>query len=313
MDVLCLGETSNGTGAGCIQAMKLIQAVEMSDNPFSTFSFDGVIGLGLSALSFQPEYSFLKMLAEHGQIAQPHVGLFLAHNDDEESEIAFGGHSPERLQSPLSWAPVTNPELGYWQINIKGIRVGGKPLDFCTGDECKAIVDSGTSHFGVPVPLLSFLQEALTTKHIGNDTIDCRNVAAPDLEVDLGDFTLKLSTKDYARRLPFSITTGDEGERICRPRLMRVALPQLGPKLFILGEVVLKRYYTVYDWGQKRVGFGLSAQEKQDVLLLMQSFTRLKRRPARVSVDAQHDAVMLVQAHARLHRHPGMPSSVTLR
>jgi len=30
----------------------------------------------------------------------------------------------------------------------------------------------------------------------------------------------------------------------------------LGPKLFILGEPVLRKYYTVYDAQQKRVGFG---------------------------------------------------------
>jgi hypothetical protein len=317
-DTLCLGlDESNGTGIGCVESMKLIQAIEMSDNPFASFAFDGVVGLGLAALSFQPEYSFLGMLGAQGRLAQPHVGLFLAHSDEEESEISFGGHSPERLQSPLSWTPVHQPELGYWQINIKGISLGGKPLDFCNGDDCKAIVDSGTSHFGVPVPLLAPLQEALTTKHTGNGTIDCRTVAAPDLEVDLGDFKLTLSTKDYARRMPFLISNGADGERICRPRLMRVALPQLGSKLFILGEVVLKRYYTVFDWGQKRVGFGLSAQEKQDVLMLMQAYTHLARRPAKAVTKTKFGHVlMLMQAYTRLDRRvaktPGIVAELSL-
>eukprot|EP00411_Alexandrium_monilatum_P051493 CAMPEP_0175471430 /NCGR_PEP_ID=MMETSP0095-20121207/73359_1 /TAXON_ID=311494 /ORGANISM="Alexandrium monilatum, Strain CCMP3105" /LENGTH=118 /DNA_ID=CAMNT_0016772889 /DNA_START=1 /DNA_END=358 /DNA_ORIENTATION=+ len=31
-----------------------------------------------------------------------------------------------------------------------------------------------------------------------------------------------------------------------------------GAELFILGEPVLHRYYTVYDWKEKRIGFGLS-------------------------------------------------------
>ena len=35
----------------------------------------------------------------------------------------------------------------------------------------------------------------------------------------------------------------------------KVKLPQpLGPKLFILGEPVLHRYYTVYDWQEKKAG-----------------------------------------------------------
>ena len=34
----------------------------------------------------------------------------------------------------------------------------------------------------------------------------------------------------------------------------KVKLPEpLGPKLFILGEPVLHRYYTVYDWQEKKV------------------------------------------------------------
>jgi len=316
-DVLCLGSAANGTGIGCVKTMKLIQAIEMSDNPFASFAFDGVVGLGLSALSFQPEYSFLNMLGTSGRLAQPHVGLFLAHNDDEESEISFGGLSPERLQSPLSWTSVHQPELGYWQINIKGIRLGGKPIenyqDFCSDDECKAIVDSGTSHFGVPVPLLAPLNEALTTKHTGNGTIDCRAVTAPDIEVDLGEFKLTLSTKDYARRMPFLVQNGADGERICRPRLMRVALPQLGPKLFILGEVVLKRYYTVFDWGEKRVGFGLSSQEKQDVLMLMQAFTRLGRRPAKTSTKVGFgDVLNFMQAYTGHSRRASKASSITV-
>jgi len=48
-------------------------------------------------------------------------------------------------------------------------------------------------------------------------------------------------------------------KRNCSPRTMAVRLPEpLGPKLFILGDPVLHRYYTVYDWENKRVGFSLA-------------------------------------------------------
>lgn len=42
----------------------------------------------------------------------------------------------------------------------------------------------------------------------------------------------------------------------CKPMLMSMDLPApVGPKLFILGEPVLRRYYTVYDMEGERVGF----------------------------------------------------------
>jgi len=43
---------------------------------------------------------------------------------------------------------------------------------------------------------------------------------------------------------------------------MPVNLPEpLGPKLFILGEPLLSRYYTVYDWKEAQIGFGLAATQ----------------------------------------------------
>jgi len=284
VETVCLGsEGMNGPGgaARCAKAMGLVMGVEMSDDPFRSFAFDGVVGLGLSALALDPQFSFFGMLSSQGRIAAPHVGIFLADSDTEPSEISFGGHNPARLQSPLQWVPVASPELGYWQIRIKGIKVGGKPLDFCD-DGCTAIVDTGTSHFGVPTPLMADMQEMLSTRHQGNDTMDCRDANGPEVHLDLEGFSLNLRTKDYARRLPF-LGGSSNAERICRPRLMRVGLPApLGPKMFILGEPILRRYYTVFNWGEKKVGFGLSNQDIEDdvvVLLQVTAKVRIARRP----------------------------------
>merc|ERR1719482_1837449 len=51
--------------------------------------------------------------------------------------------------------------------------------------------------------------------------------------------------------------------RYCRPRLMPVNMPApLGPNLFILGEPVLHRYYTVFDWKGPRIGMGVANTKK---------------------------------------------------
>mmetsp|Transcript_101536 Transcript_101536/g.160561 ORF Transcript_101536/g.160561 Transcript_101536/m.160561 type:complete len:125 (+) Transcript_101536:3-377(+) len=48
--------------------------------------------------------------------------------------------------------------------------------------------------------------------------------------------------------------------RTCAPRLMPVNFPApLGPKLFIFGEPLLQKYYTVYDWSKEQVGFAVAA------------------------------------------------------
>merc|ERR1712084_95470 len=106
-------------------------------------------------------------------------------------------------------------------------------------------------------------------------------------------------------------------KRFCSPRFMPVRLPApLGPKLFILGEPVLHRYYTVYDWINHRVGFSLAntprntldpsmIQDRRGVLpkevdmLLMQERVVVKRGAAMTIPESQNlevlDEVAMVQ------------------
>jgi len=64
-DTLCLGSPdSEGSmhaaskDSQCVQ-MHAVMAIEMSTMPFKNFGFDGILGMGLSALSLEKEFSFL--------------------------------------------------------------------------------------------------------------------------------------------------------------------------------------------------------------------------------------------------------------
>merc|ERR1719183_3508184 len=72
--------------------------------------------------------------------------------------------------------------------------------------------------------------------------------------------------------------------RFCRPRLMPVNMPApLGPNLFILGEPVLHRYYTVFDWAGPKVGFGV-ANMKKNLIDRSQITDRIGELPKDVDV-----------------------------
>ena len=114
----------------------------------------------------------------------------------------------------------------------------------------------------------------------GEEEVDCSGAEGALLHFDIeggeGGATLTLEPGDYSRpaiRLvdeeaaaqgePGDDGAGDGGPgRLaarCRPTLMALDLQEpLGPKLFIMGEPVLRKYYTAYDWQEKRVGFGLA-------------------------------------------------------
>jgi len=263
------------TSNGICTTMNMVVAVEMSAQPFESFKFDGIFGLGLESLALTSQFSFFSRFAAQSK-RKARFGFFLSDGQHgEQSEIALGGHNSDRLMGPLLWAPVAATKLGFWNIKIKAVRIGDVELADCKKGGCKAILDTGTSHLGVPSHHMKTVTDLLT-KDIAGST-DCRSAAAPTFSIDINGFTITLGPEDYMQRAPSQVSssssgllgTGDPstavahqepaGMQRCQPRVMpSPTSPKLSPNLFILGEPVLHRYYTVYDWTSKQVGFGLA-------------------------------------------------------
>lgn len=273
-------------GGPCV-SVHTVMAFELSANPFALFPFDGILGLGLRDLSLNRNFSFFDILSQSGLVKEPHFGIFLTEGDEgEESELAVGGHNPARLLTPLSWSPVAMPGSGYWQVRILAVHVGSFTLPLCADGSCRGVVDTGTSHFGVPAPHDRTVEDLLTV--LAGDLLDCRLAETPDINIELDGFNLTLRPETYMRRLPLrgDVHVGSGGRggrggeeppavpgggaagdgavpRFCRPRLMPVRLPApIGPNVFILGEPVLHHYYTAFDWSVPRIGFGLASTSR---------------------------------------------------
>jgi len=304
-DQLCLGLPSDSaegaeprqpSGQMCLE-MNMVMAVEMSTQPFKSFNFDGIMGLALSSLALSDEFSFFNLVAKSGKVQSAHFGVFLTEGDveGEESELAIGGYNANRALHPLAWSPVAMADFGYWQVRILAVRIDGQELDICRDGTCRGVVDTGTSHLGIPAPHDREVAALLTVD--AGDLLDCRLARTPIMEIQLESINITLGAENYMRSLPLrddvnmgsatgialgandsqaaaSVTSdpahlSDKNQTTvashCRPRLMPVSLPApVGPKLFILGEPVLHRYYTVYDWKGLQVGFSLANNHRNN-------------------------------------------------
>lgn len=276
--------------------MGIVVAVEMSDKPFESFQFDGIFGLGLQSLALTPEFNFFAQHANAARGRSAHCfGVFVTsheeHDNGEQSEIAIGGYNSARIAGPVAWEPVAMPKLGYWLINISAVYIGSTALDACRDGSCRAILDTGTSHLGVPAGQQQRIGSLLSDE--GAVGTRCsRAEGAPDLRIDIGNFALVLHAEDYmsappqeplmsqaaaaagssdpalapAARLLTAMgegTAASQRQQRCQPRLMPVSMKRpLGPNLFILGEPVLQRYYTMYDTKKQQVGFGRARRRR---------------------------------------------------
>ncbi|CAE7529123.1 CTSE [Symbiodinium pilosum] len=187
---------------GCVD-LRLVSATDMTDDPFSSFQFDGVLGLGLPSLSQTSEFNFLEAASGGGSWsslvpdAERMFGVFLAKSGKEDSEITFGGWADDHILTghELAFCDVQDSEEGYWQLQVYGIKADGQKLDFCD-DGCRAVVDTGSSLVGVPSALGDQLVDLL--RFPASPQGSCRG-SGPRLEIDLGNFTVILDPSDIAR------------------------------------------------------------------------------------------------------------------
>mmetsp|Transcript_48480 Transcript_48480/g.96475 ORF Transcript_48480/g.96475 Transcript_48480/m.96475 type:complete len:574 (+) Transcript_48480:100-1821(+) len=253
-------------------SMRMIAATEMSAEPFQTFDFDGVVGLGLPGLSETKEFNFIDIFAGSAMKSgnkHPHrFAVFLGEHEAETSEITFGGYAPKHAESKLAWNPVWRPELGHWMLNVKSMHVDENDVNFCR-EGCRVAMDTGTSLLAVPTAGFPEFYELL--RHEADPITECHG-SGPKLHIELEKFTITLDPRDYSSLeqdngvspLPetsFQAAMGQQEDdpEMCRPLLMSMDMPEpIGPKLFVLGEPVLRKYYTVYDADRNQPRVGLS-------------------------------------------------------
>lgn len=178
-----------------------------------------------------------KNAIDQGAVAQQMFAFDLG--DNKDGELTLGGYDESKFTGPITWTPLSEPK--YWQIDLEDVSVGS----FSAG-KTSGIVDSGTSLItGPSKDIMKIASSAGATANLlGQYTIDCAKVSSiPDLEFKINGKSWPVPGKDLV------IQSGGT----CLFALMGMDIPQ-GPQ-WILGDVFMRQYYTIFDYGGARVGF----------------------------------------------------------
>jgi len=202
---------------------------------FAQSPIDGILGLGFQSLAADGVTPVFNVMVNEGLVDNAQFQIFLDSKiGTNDAAIVFGGYESKYFTGDITWVPLVNEN--YYVIQIDGVSVGSKDLKQCVLG-CSAIVDSGTSLLVGPSQYVGPLIQA-----IGTVAQDCSNYAS------LPDVSFTIHGNKYAVT-PVEYVLKQNGE--CFLGIQSID----GFPYWILGDVFIRAWTTVFDQGNNQLGF----------------------------------------------------------
>jgi len=218
--------------------------------------FDGILGLAFESISVDNVTPVWYNIWNQGLVQQNLFSFWLSKNSTAGAggEMMLGGIDQSRYTGSITWVPLQSET--YWQFTFQDFQVNGNSLGWCSSGGCKVIADTGTSLIAGPTAQIAALNSKLGAIPIGPEYIfpSCNLASLPNVQVVIAGTTFTLTPQDYVLQIT------SQGKTECLSGFMGIALPPQIGELFILGDVFISTFYTVFDFGNERVGFADAVQ-----------------------------------------------------
>lgn len=229
------------------------EAVKQPGVTFVVARFDGVLGLAYPSISVAKVVPVFDTAMAAKLLPQNVFSFYISRDPGATvgGELVLGGADPQHYTGDLYYVNVTRK--AYWQIEVDGVGVGNQ-LSLCKAS-CQAIVDTGTSLIVGPVQEIRALHKAIGALPLvmGEYLIDCKKIPTlPVVSFSIGGKRFNLTGDDYVMK------ESQMGKSICLSGFMAMDIPPPAGPLWILGDVFIGKYYTVFDRDADRVGFALA-------------------------------------------------------
>jgi hypothetical protein len=254
-----LSEDTTIVGGLKIEGFRFGEVTSEAEDVFGTAPFDGILGMGVPKGAVNGVPMPMQMLVDQGKIEHNVFSFYLASGGAEGSILTLGGTDSSLHTGAFHYIHLSRAMryLPYWLISASNLKVGGYGIGVCGWlSECEMVVDTGTSLIVGPPREVNRL-----VNQIGDVAEDCSNAAnLPTVTFSFGGKDFDLGPEFYIMRMQ-----DDWGEEHC---MLCFQPMNTGMPLWILGDVFLRKYYTVWDYEQKRVGFAIAKHAPVDAIVV---------------------------------------------
>jgi len=235
--------TDTVTVAGLSATSQYFSAVTSESSSFSSDPEDGILGLAFEAISSLGEPPYFQTLVSEGKVSSSVFAFRLA---ESGSELYLGGTDSSKYSGAITYVSLTSAT--YW-LTTGSVIVNGKTVISSN----PSIIDTGTTLIVGPSSSVgtfysAFGGKACTTSTCGSGSsgyyyYPCNS--EPTVSFKFGSATWTISGTDF--------NLGQVTTSSCVGAV--VASSGLPDNAWIMGDTFLKSVYSVYDVGNKRVGF----------------------------------------------------------
>jgi cathepsin D len=224
---------------------------------FDLSKFDGILGMAFEQISADNVVPvFYNMIAQN-LVSQPLFSFWLSKNPQGQNggSLVLGGVDNTLYTGSINYVPLSSET--YWAFTMGDVQLSNTSLGFCPSGGCNAIADTGTSLIAGPTAQVDALNTKLGAVTLNGEGIfpSCDVISSlPDVQIVINGVTYNLTPQDYV------LQVSSLGKTECLSGFMGIDIPSPPGPLWILGDVFISTYYTVFDFGNKRLGFATAVQ-----------------------------------------------------
>ncbi|KAH8878247.1 Lysosomal aspartic protease [Schistosoma japonicum] len=213
---------------------------------YFTNKYDGIIGMSCRRISTYGNIPMFPNILANGVNMEPVFSFYLNRKEGVSigGEMILGGVNPKYFKGDFEYIPTVSNHV--WTIPMLSLRI--KEMEFC--NRCIATIDTGTSLIIGGKEQVDKINSLLGTWNsiFEKNVFDCSRIdMLPSIEFVFHKKKYILEPRHYVVKVSNLVGT------ICSSPFE--SIESLPPGIWILGDVFMGRFYTVYDFGQKRIGF----------------------------------------------------------